>query len=439
MPFTRREMLKFSAAGAASLLLPLPVFAALRPSSRRRKTLPILQGATDETRTQFAVVHASSTELQAYVTMPGGERRHPDSARPIRFGAQATAVTQFFFSGLLPRKDLTLTITNKAGEALDQRTFSTFDPKDESFKFAICSCMDEAHHEAAIWNDLAAQRPDVIFFIGDSVYTDKEVQNFAEARPETLWRRFAESRMVLEIYHQPRLTPILAVWDDHDFGNNDTNAVEYPYLKETKKNFLAYFPQDPNYCRFLDGGPGISSSFTFGDHQVVLMDDRSYRLPSKHGSRYAHWGQQQEEWALEKVRRHRGTTWLMNGSQFFPSVVWKESVSRNHPEQLAGFVQGLAKTRGRVIFASGDVHYSEISRLEPELLGYETIEVTSSSIHSSSFPGFPGIVPNPRRVLSTGERNYVLVKGKKVDGRTLYKVQSRSAGTVIRFETKISL
>lgn len=436
MSMNRRGLLKTSAAVAASLLLPSPkpVIAALP----RRKTLPIIQGPSDQNHAQFSVVHPSDVDLKAFAGLSGGGKVRPDGLRVFRMKGQATSVTQFFFSGLPAGQDLHLIVTDVRGRKLDQRIFRTCDIGDR-FKFAICSCMDDAHHDSAIWNDLSGHRPDMIFFIGDAVYADKEVHSLAEARPVTLWRRFAESMQVLEIYHQRRLTPILAVWDDHDFGNNDTNSHEYPFTAESKKNFLAYFPQDPAYCRFLKSGPGISNRFVIDDHQIILMDDRTFRFPSRQGGRWGHWGQAQERWALQQISRHRGTTWLMNGSQFFPSVVWKESVSRNHPEQLAGFVAELRKLRRPVLFASGDVHYSEISRLEPDLLGFESFEVTSSSIHSTSFPGFPGIVPNRRRILSTGERNYVLVTGQtSVDG-PVYHVQSRSAGGLIRFEKRIAV
>lgn len=118
----------------------------------------------------------------------------------------------------------------------------------------------------------------------------------------------------------------------------------------------------------------------------------------------------------------------MNGSQFFPHVIWKESVAGDHREQLNGLVRNLRKTGRKVVFASGDVHYSEVSRLEPEILGYETFEITSSSIHSTSFPGFPHLVPNSRRILGEGSRNYVMVKCSQDGNPMHYKLASFSPG-----------
>jgi len=404
-----------------------------------RKTLSIVQGATDESKTQFSIVHPEGMAISALVTFRDGQTMMPDRVQLLRFAGQATSVTQVFFSRLMPDEDMELNILDAGKKTIDRRVFRALNPDKRSLKFAICSCMHDRHHDPEIWKDLLAQSPDVIFFIGDSTYADQEAQLAGEAAPATLWRRFSESRDTLEIYHHKRLVPILAVWDDHDFGNNDTNSEDYPFVKESQKNFLTFFPQNPEYCRYLERGPGISSCFSFRGQQVLLLDDRSFRLPKGSEDRYAHWGKAQEGWALAHTRKHRGVSWLMNGSQFFPSVAWKESVSRDHPEQFAGFMEELAKARQKVIFASGDVHYSEISRIEPEMLGYETFEVTSSSVHSTSFPGFPDIVPNPRRILSTGKRNYVLVKASEVNGKPVFEVESRSAGAEVRFRKVISI
>lgn len=436
MSITRRDVLKFGLAGAAGLLLPNPLKAAtasVAASPRQRKTFPIVQGATDDTKTQFSVVHSAKSNIFAAVTLPDGREVAPDKFECFRHPGQATAVTQFFFSRLEPGADMKLSISNSSRKVLDSRVFRTLDPGRSTFKFAICSCMDDRHHDPAIWNDLVSQRPDVIFFIGDSVYTDSELQAGKQADPAKLWRRFAESRTILEIYHQPRLIPLLAVWDDHDFGKNDTNSVEYPYVRESKKNFLTYFPQNPDYCRFLERGPGISSAFSFRGQQVILMDDRYFRQPSNPRDRYGHWGKAQEEWALRQIRSHRSATWLMNGSQFFPSVMWKESLSRDHEAQFSGFVSELRGVNRKVLFASGDVHYSEVSRIEESMLGYETFEVTSSSIHSTSVPGFPALVPNRRRILSTGKRNYVTVEARKEK----YLVESRNPAAGLLFRKEI--
>ncbi len=430
MPINRRTFLKSSAALGAGLAFPLPLFAQtpLPPGIRiKRKTLSVVQGATDESRAHFSVMHEASRPLEAVISGPGETRFSPDRIETFTYPGRPTAISHVYASGLVPGVDHTLSL--RSGEIADNRVFRALDPTPSSLRFAICSCMHDRHHDPAIWNDLASQAPDLILFIGDSVYCDQENAPAGEASPATLWRRFSEARETLEIYHQRRLIPIFAVWDDHDFGNNDSNSQNYPFVRESQKNFLTFFPLDPAYSRFLQRGPGVSSAVQFRGQNLLLLDDRSFRMPSGHQGIHAHWGEEQENWAMNLVRRHPSASWLMNGSQFFPSVIWKESVSRNHPKQLESLVNQLRQIGRPVVFASGDVHYSEISRLEPELLGYETFEITSSSIHSQSFPGVPGIIPNKRRIMSTGDRNYVIVTASPGSGGMQFSVESRAPGT----------
>jgi alkaline phosphatase D len=64
----------------------------------------------------------------------------------------------------------------------------------------------------------------------------------------------------------------------------------------------------------------------------------------------------------------------------------------------------------RFAFLSGDIHFSEVQRLEPRILGYETVEITSSSAHSMTFPGRHLIrARNPRQEAVTSTHNVVLL------------------------------
>jgi hypothetical protein len=58
------------------------------------------------------------------------------------------------------------------------------------------------------------------------------------------------------------------------------------------------------------------------------------------------------------------------------------------------------------IFISGDLHYSEISSIEKKLLGFQSLELTSSAIHSTKADDLRN---NPRRVISYRENNYFIV------------------------------
>jgi len=374
------------------------------------KTGPsIMQGATDATKTQFSILFDTGTELDIFVLDSAGNRYKADEVRPILYSNHAKKITKVFFSGLVPNENYSLNLADPAsGNVVDARSFQTLDLTKPSLKFALCSCMDEALHDPTIWRDMVDRSPDMLFFIGDSVYADTGAGK-GGANPDHLWKRFCEARMTLEIYFSKKLIPILATWDDHDFGLDDSNRHSYPYVQASQKNFLNFFAQEESHCSLLTAGPGVSSAFRYQDQLFLLLDARSFREASGSKDRYAHWGQEQEVWLMDLIAKNSGPTWLMTGTQIFPAFLWKDSVSKNHPVQYASLLEELKKVSSKVIFASGDVHFSEISEIEAEAIGYKTYELTSSGIHSINTMGAPYTIPNKRRIAAIGLRNYILV------------------------------
>jgi len=390
--------------------LPLPVESESQKKVQYRKGPSVLQGATDLTNTQFSIVFDKSLDLEVYVTDPNNQNFKAAEMEIIQRKDHPLRITKAYFSGLEPMISYRLNIAKSlTGEIIDQRQFQTLDLSTDRFDFAMGSCMDEKNHSPKIWKTLVAQNPQIIFFIGDHCYADVGAP-ISGANPQHLWKRFCETRTTLEIFYSPRLIPILAVWDDHDFGQDDSNADEYFYVQESQQNFLSFFAQDPDYCENLIRGPGVSSAIKIKNQLVLLMDDRSFRKARNSKEPYAHWGKQQFDWMQDLVQNHQGPTWFFNGTQVFPSLIWKESVSGDHTEQFNQMLKVLKTVSSKVIFGSGDVHFSEISAIESEALGYKTYEVTSSSIHSRGFPGAPDIVPNQRRLVATATRNFTLIK-----------------------------
>lgn len=392
-----------------------------RKSIHRRAGPSILQGATDETQTQFSIVYSKKLKLQAIATISSRSTHLPAHMETFDFEGQPDAVTKFYFRGLKPQNTYQLEIYNsQTGELLDSREFQTLDSHKKNLRFAFCSCMNDEEHDPLIWQSLLKQNPDVLFFIGDNVYADTGAPREG-ASPEHLWRRFCEARRTLEIFYSKKLVPILATWDDHDFGLDNSDSLNYVHLPESQKNFEIFFAQAPEFCEHLTSGPGISSAFNWQDQVFLLLDDRSYRLPSHHRNRYGHWGQAQEDWIIQQMDQGFATVWLINGSQFFPSIPFKESVSREHPEQLEGVVQKLTEHSSSVIFVSGDVHFSEITAIPEEILGYPTYELTSSSMHSRGIPGAPHVVRNRHRIAGEGRHNFLLINApSQSHGQTLH-------------------
>lgn len=438
MKVKRRELIKLGAAHAIAGQLIVSKASAQTFDTRKKTTPSVLQGATDESSTQFSIVYDANVKLKIVAIDTKKNVILPDTGKVTNFGSHPSSITKAFFSELDPNETYNLMIYDSKTDALlDQRLFKTLLQKDKNaLKFALVSCMKETRHDGKLWQDLFANSPDVIFFIGDSVYADsasnEDPMLKEAATPQKLWTKFVEARMILDAYFNQKLIPIFAVWDDHDFGLNNATS-DYPYVKQSQENFMSFFAQDESHCSYLQRGPGVGSAVKFGSQLFFLLDDRSYRQPKGSTDRYAHWGQEQEEWMMALIQKHDGPSWIMNGSQIFPSMMFKECVSKDHKNQFAGLLAKLKETKKKVAFASGDVHYSEISELEADFLGFLTYEITSSGFHSAHIPGAPGIIPNRRRIASTGKANYIIVNSTTSNGDLLLKVSCHSAGGKINF------
>ncbi len=97
----------------------------------------------------------------------------------------------------------------------------------------------------------------------------------------------------------------------------------------------------------------------------------------------------------------------MNGTQFFADWLLPEVAAADQPDDVRALTRGLAATPAPVVFVSGDTHYSEIERIDPSLIGFETREYTSSSIHSAPFDG-PLNRYEPNRLAATRRHNFLV-------------------------------
>ncbi|HEX4923210.1 MAG TPA: alkaline phosphatase D family protein [Bdellovibrionales bacterium] len=436
MRLGRRELLKLGVANA--VLAGVPLNAKSEGLLAIRRAGPsVLQGATDETRAQFSIAHDAGLPLNVYAVKADGSMLKPDAIYTHGFQGHNTIVTKVYVSGLALGQDYKLVLAHKqTGALIETRLFRALNLSKPNFRVGICSCMDDYRHDAQIWNDLAASAPDILFFIGDAVYADRKVTGPAD--PAELWRRFCDARATLEFYFLKRLIPVLATWDDHDFGHNNSGK-EYPFVAESQKNFHIFFAQDEGHSALAARGPGVSQALRLGGQQFILADCRSYRLPKGSTDRFAHWGREQETWILDLVRSHAGPSWVMNGSQIFPQTSFRETMARQHAANLAGFVAELKELKKKVVFASGDVHYSEISRIKSEVLGYETYEITSSAVHSIAPPGFPATALNSMRIVGTSANNFIVADTSAASGRLELNVTSLGKNAKVRFNQKLSV
>lgn len=304
-------------------------------------------------------------------------------------------------------------VVNDKNKVIDERFFRTLDTNKKMPKISVASCMSDFFRSACtkMWEAMQAARPDVIFLIGDTCYAD----HFSGGEPLGFWERYVDTRNRIGLFRHKTLTPTLASWDDHDFGKNDADG-SFSQKKFTLELFSTFwlYPEEKNYNR----GLGVYQDITLFGQKFYLLDCRYHR------SAHTHFGADQEEKLFADLNVDGTPSWLMNGSQYFGGYLKKDSYEYKQNASFKRFCQKLGQVEAPVCFVSGDIHYSELMAIEPQLMGYKTFEITSSSIHSFTFLQQHNFKKNPRRIkgCATSKHNFKIITIDNTDDKFKFKV-----------------
>ncbi|MEJ5246521.1 MAG: alkaline phosphatase D family protein [Caldilinea sp.] len=252
-----------------------------------------------------------------------------------------------------------------------------------------------------IWDAVLATAPDLFVFLGDNVYGD--TTDMAELR-----RAYALLAAQPGFQRLRATTPVVATWDDHDYGLNDVGG-DYPAKYGSREVFLDFWGEPPDSERRLRNG-GIYTAYAFGPEerrvQVILLDTRWDRSPlarvsdEEHRRRRAHnigpytanldpdarlLGEDQWAW-LEAQLRQPATVRIIATSIPFAQEGTGWEIWANFPAERARLLRLLAETRANgVLFITGDTHRAQFSRLDPGAR-YPLWEVNSSGLTENVDP-----------------------------------------------------
>ncbi len=277
----------------------------------------------------------------------------------------------------------------------------------EPFTLAFGSC-GKQHHPLPIFQTIADTKPDLFLFLGDNIYGDTRNMKVLKAKYEKLAQNPNYIKLKANV-------PIIATWDDHDYGQNDAGR-HYPFKKESKDIFLNFFDEPADSERREHDGIYTSYRYMTGNKtiQIILLDCRTFRDNLKRfhgflkkGEKYPYrpdyiphkdttktiLGREQWEWLEEKLREPAHWRIIASGTQFGIEYNGYEAWA-NFPHEQKKMLELIRKTEAEsVIFLTGDVHYAEISKLQTENL-YPVYDITSSGLSST----WPFATPNKNRI-----------------------------------------
>ena len=262
-------------------------------------------------------------------------------------------------------------------------------------RIAFGSCASQDNPQI-IWETIIAQKPELFVFLGDNIYGDTEDMTLLQNKYNKLGRK--PGYQLLQ-----QNTPVIATWDDHDYGIND-GGKEYPKKEESKQIFLDFFKEPANSERRKR--EGIYTSYQYEKSgkrlQIIVLDLRTFRdkicLKGKDEDCFGEYekctdttksmlGVQQWKWLEQELSKPADLRIIVSSTQFLVDFNgWEAWI--NLPHERERFLRLIQKTKANgVVFVSGDLHYAELSKLKRPN-SYPIYDLTTSGLtHGHSCAG----------------------------------------------------
>ena len=258
---------------------------------------------------------------------------------------------------------------------------------------AFGSCLKETRPQP-IWEAVLEANPDVFVMLGDNIYGD--TRDMVKLRQK--WRTLDEVPGFRRLRSECRL---LAIWDDHDYGENDAGA-SYPKKVESQEAFLDFLNEPEDSPRRKT--PGIYDAQIIGPPekrvQFILLDTRYFRTallrnPSRKRGQGPYMpnpdpkarilGPEQWKWLKDQLLKPAEIRVIASSIQVL-SIHHGWETWGNFPKERDRLLKLIKTTKANgVVFLSGDRHSAEISKLDVGV-PYPILDATASAMNQRQKP-----------------------------------------------------
>ena len=260
-------------------------------------------------------------------------------------------------------------------------------------RIAFGSCMEETLPVPALRGVLATQ-PDLFLAMGDNLYGDDPADDPALPILTQAYRDLATNADFAALN---RSVPILATWDDHDFGANDAGAIYGG--KSRAEALIDGFWGD---SALGQDHPGVYGARLFGPKgqrvQIIMLDTRTFRSPlketdqpgAKGKERYVPdddgaktmLGEVQWAWLAEQLKQPADLRLIVSSVQVLADGHGYDAW-HTLPRERAHLFDIIKTSQAKgVVILSGDRHMAALYR-QAGLVDYPMVELTASALNRS--------------------------------------------------------
>jgi alkaline phosphatase D len=227
-----------------------------------------------------------------------------------------------------------------------------------SLKRLVFASCNKHTREQPLWNQMAGHFPDLFIWGGDTVYADgKGVEEILNA--------YKLQDSVVDYASFKSRTPIIGIWDDHDYGkNNGGNDFKF---KKLSQNYFLNFMEEP-LSSLRREQEGIYTSYSFGKHpskiKIILIDNR-YLKDIKKGALL---GEPQWQWLEQEIKNSDASLHLLVSgiSVLSPKTVHTEEWA-DYPSEKNRLKNIMKSVNTPYLYLAGDKHFSDIYSKGDEL------------------------------------------------------------------------
>ena len=264
-----------------------------------------------------------------------------------------------------------------------------------SFSASFASCQ-QSLTTATIFDKIATYKPNVFLHMGDLHYWDGSYEpdlqeNYEDANEVSIASGsvYFEPHNSSSYYsgsspnYMPKLlrnVPFNYVWDDHDYGENNSDAshIDRAHASSAYRLMFPHYPLSASFETYTSGSvtlqhQPIYHTFKIGRVKFIVTDNRSQRMPATNTDNDAKyvWAPEQETWFKEQI-----TDTTCPVKVWISSFPWEGDDTHTLPtswsgddgwekyttyrKKIAHYISQNSGSIGKLLIFSGDAHMTAI-------------------------------------------------------------------------------